>query len=180
MLDFFVHLSAEAWTAIGTIALAFATLVLVAVGFRQLRSIRAEAKKERTLAICHRYDIDPVLDVSLRSLWILQTSGNKTAKELKKHRPDIVTVLNYLDSIAVGIEQELYIEELARDHIESIVKTHVEQYLKGTTPKSAGLNPDHYKSLTKLCDSWSEVHAIRYRDGTRSASKMWKYFRRST
>ncbi|HEY0464322.1 MAG TPA: hypothetical protein VGC79_08945, partial [Polyangiaceae bacterium] len=127
MFNFLLQLDAEAWTAIGTIALAFATLVLVAVGYRQLISIRAEAKKERTLAICHRYDIDPVLDVSLRSLWILQTSANKTAKDLKKHRPDIVTVLNYLDSIAVGIEQELYIEELARDHIESIVKTHVEQ-----------------------------------------------------
>jgi len=140
---------------------------------RQLFAIRAEAKKERTLNMCHRYDIDPVLDSSLHRLWAAKQAGELDGN-LSRFFPDIATVLNYLDSIAVGIEQNLYIEGLARDHIESIVKRHVAQYLEGDGPSRAGINAEHYKSLIVLCKRWSTPEPPHYRDGKYGRLSFWR------
>jgi hypothetical protein len=44
-------------------------------------------------------------------------------------KSDALTVLNYLDGIAIGVEQRLYVEELANDHLQPIVKSHLNEII---------------------------------------------------
>ncbi len=158
MVKTFWGLEAEWWTviatlvlAIFTLALAIATSLLVFYGRQQIMSIRREAKRERTLSYCHRYDSDPILDGALRRLG--KAREDKTLARNSATRADIATVLNYLDGLATGIEQHLYIEELARDYMEPVLLHHVEQYLGGGAP-DLGVKRDEYTMLLALADRW--------------------------
>ncbi|HEV2629434.1 MAG TPA: hypothetical protein VGV41_12410 [Pseudolabrys sp.] len=158
----FLGLTAEGWIATGTFVLAAATVVLVAVGLFQISSAREETKKTRTLEACDRYDRDAVLYNCLRRLAFAKTSG-ALAAEPTKFRPEVSTLLNYLDSLAVGIAQGLYIEELARDHVEPILKRHVDQFLGPDAP-NVGLDRANYACLTELRAKWSNS-TPRFQDG---------------
>ncbi len=155
-----VSWSPDIWIAIFTgllfvvtLVLAAATVLLVVLGRRQILMIREEAKQERTLAICHLYDLDPVLDAALRRLGQARDLG--VLSYTSANRADATTILNYLDAIATGIAQKLYIEELARDHLEPIAKAHVEQYLSAAAPQ-LGINRANYKALLEMVKRWSE------------------------
>jgi len=47
-------------------------------------------------------------------------------------------VLNFLDAIAIGIEQGLYIEGLAWDHLDTIVKRHVKRLIDSGFVETSG------------------------------------------
>jgi len=159
----FWGLTAEGWTAVGTLVLAVATAVLVGVGVFQITSIRREASRARTLEACEKYDTDPVLDFYLRRLSTCRRDQS-FFKDPDAFRTDVATVLNYLDSIACGIEQGLYIETLARDHIENVVKGHFNQYLGQEAPKIDGIDPANYHRLKALYEEWSAPQPVRFRD----------------
>jgi hypothetical protein len=72
----------------------------------------------------------------------------------KKPRTDVnhveykwLLILNYLDAIAIGVEQGLYIEELAKVHLKNIVNKHVNHAFI-----SEGLLKDYKDDYLKLCD----------------------------
>jgi hypothetical protein len=161
-------LTAEGWVATGTFALAAATAVLVGVGVFQIRSAREETKKSRTLEACDRYDRDAVLYNCLKRLANAKASGELTAAPTK-FRPEVSTLLNYLDSLAVGIAQGLYIEELARDHVEPILKRHVDQFLGQGAP-DVGLDRVNYACLTELRAKWANA-TPRFRD---NQFRLWR------
>lgn len=159
MPDTFWGLNTAAWVAIGalgTLILALATAVLVWVGVAQIIAAREEGKRSRTLTACDRYDTDPVLNGSLRRLAAARRASEaKFEAEGIVYRSDIATLLNYLDSLAVGIMQGLYIEEIVRDHNGPIIRHHVAQFLVDGKPKVFGLNPDNYRPLRDLYEKWS-------------------------
>jgi hypothetical protein len=139
------------WSAVEAIA----TVSLVLIGAWQIKAIRKQEKGWKTLEACEKYDQDPVLDRSLRNI-----AGAKTSGELDKNpeafRVDYTTVLNYLDGIATGIRQNLYIERIARDHLEPILVGHVKDWLKPGTAARIGIDLDDYKRLRKLAETWNE------------------------
>lgn len=149
-------MSAEAWIAIATFALAIATLVLVVVGVVQIQLVKDEARRNRTLDIVSRYDFDPVLDTALLKLAVAWQQQPAPAIGVAE-RPYVVTILNYLDSIAIGIEQELYIDQLARDHMAPIVKLHVRQYLGPNRVVIPDMDIGDFQSLMRLCERWSST-----------------------
>ena len=153
----FLGLVAETWIAIGTVGLALATLALFIAALSQTISIRNEARRSRTLAICERYDFDPVLDRCLRNLRRAKASGS-FEKDPVRYRIDVSTVLNYLDGIAIGIEQELYIEDLARDHLEPIVRDHVNEYLDPVMAKKLDFDPRGFMRLIRLARAWDDEY----------------------
>ena len=156
--------SANAWAAIGSLIQAAGTVVLFFVAVTQLRSIKLENLKTRTLSACDRYDTDPVLDLSLRELRAASNAGLSPHDRGHLHT-SAATVCNYLDSIAVGVEQKLYIEELVRDHLKSIVIKHVDDYLiDDSVARAVGLDRKHYTVLISLAAKWSNDE-VRYRDG---------------
>jgi hypothetical protein len=156
----FMGFTAHGWTAIGTLALALVTLALalgtaalVIVGLYQLRSIREEGRISRTIAISDRYDIDPVLDLRLRRIARARLNGALDARPMD-YRADLRTILNYLDSLAVGIQQDLYIEKLAMEHNGAILVGTVKQYLDGAAAAKYGLNVQNYETLMVLYRKW--------------------------
>jgi hypothetical protein len=167
----FWGLSANAWIAVGTVALAIATIALVVAALIQIRSLRAENRKAQTLAACGNYDLNPNVYESLQTLWAALESG-ELEREPRKFRPQRNTVLNFLDAIAIGIEQGLYIETLAWDHLEVIVRRHVKRYIDSGIVEKAGLEREDFVRLIDLRDRWVRV-GPRFRD-----IPWWKFWRR--
>lgn len=156
--DIFWGLTAAGWAAVaalGTLILALTTVLLVAVGLRQIFSAREEERRSRTLNACDRYDTDPVIHSCLLRLAEARRDGTLDQNG-PRFRPEVATVLNYLDSLAVGITQGLYIEEIVRDHNGPIVKRHVSQYLADGRATIFEVNTENYQSLTELCNRWSQ------------------------
>jgi hypothetical protein len=73
----------------------------------------------------------------------------------------IATILNYLDAIAIGIDQDLYIEELAKDHLEHVVRRTVAHYIDSGMAARAGLDPTNYHRLQALAVKWAPRTPIR-------------------
>jgi hypothetical protein len=170
------EITAEQWIAIGTIALAFVTAVLVLVGTIHISAIRQENKKAQTLAACSNWDQNPNIYDASQKLWAGIESGELEATP-RKFRPQINVILNFLDAIAIGIEQELYIENLASDHLDAIIKRVVKRYIDPSPGAPGGLvervdlNREDFLRLIDLRDRWSRAHP-RFRDVPR-----WKFWR---
>jgi hypothetical protein len=147
------------WVAIGSMAgalQAIITTLLVAVGLQQILDIRNQNRRWRTLEACDRYHQHaPLIDIC-RNLRRAQDSG-EFQNDPKKFRPDIIVLLNYLDGLAIGIYQGLYIDELARDHLQIILNYHVEQYLKDGIPRKLDIETDAYKYLMALDERWRTI-----------------------
>jgi hypothetical protein len=144
------------WIAIGATAAALQAIIttlLVGVGLQQILDIRNQNRRWRTLDACDRYHQDaPLIDIcqKLRKA----RDSDEFHKEPKKYRSEIIVLLNYLDGLAIGIYQGLYIDELARDHMQFIVKSHVQQYLKNGMPKTLDIETEAYKYLMALDQRW--------------------------
>jgi hypothetical protein len=154
---FWAKFTPDQWTAIGTICLAITTALLYFSAMWQLFLIKKEAKKNRTLDICNRYDNDPVFDAATETLASGKSSGGLAANPTHYKKP-IVTILNYLDSVAIGIEQGLYINDLAKDHLNEILQSHVIEYLLDVNvSRACGYDVGHFKRLKKLSESWNQT-----------------------
>lgn len=155
-------ITAQTISAISSAALTLLTAILAGAAFWQVRSVRTEAAKSRTLEICNRYDNDPLLDGITRRLRIAMNTKD-IIKNPNEHRIDVVALLNYLDSIAIGINQNLYIEKLAKDHVYYILNFHVKEYIMDdSVAKALNINPDNYADLIDIYKKWNEPLTARY------------------
>ncbi len=115
------------------------------------------------MAACDRYNFDPILDDCLRKL-----RDAKRDKKFDGHESDfrleITTILNYLDGIAIGIYQGLYIEDLARDHMHQIVVSHVNSYLRDGMPKKIDLEVQEFQYVVALAERWTRISRPRFRE----------------
>jgi hypothetical protein len=160
--DEFLGLTAEGWTAAGTWLVAAATAVLAAVtvtlvvlGKEQLRLIRKESLQQRTIAVCERWDTDPVLDQCLRRLSVAW--DNKSIfRRPKRYRIDVVTILNFLETICTGIEVGVYDEDLVREFHEETIGDQIEDYINNGLLKKMGLQPTGYDSLIRVHKKWKK------------------------
>jgi hypothetical protein len=64
-----------------------------------------------------------------------------------------ILMANYLDGIAIGIEQDLYSEALAKDHLRQIVKAHVEGIFPQNGDDLAERN--NYQRIINLNNKWT-------------------------
>ncbi|MBX9758814.1 MAG: DUF4760 domain-containing protein [Beijerinckiaceae bacterium] len=163
----FLGLTPEGWTALGTMILAVVTAFLVAIGTYQISAIKSEQLKSRTLIEASKYDTDPVLNECIGHLHRAKLDG-LLLKDPMNYRPQIIAILNYLDGVAIGIEQGLYIESLAKDHLKEIVEKHVSEYLENQTLlKQIGTNPANFHRLIGMSKRWS-TNGTAFRD-----SRFW-------
>lgn len=139
------------WNALTSMA----TLGLLAVGYRQIRGIRDEALRERTLEACNQYDTNAIIHSTRRRLRVAQENGAMVAAP-RKYRFDVITLMNYFDSIAIGIEQGLYLRELAQDHLEHILLKHVGEYLTEDMAKKLDIDLNDYRHVLKLKTRWTD------------------------
>lgn len=133
--------------------LALATTVLAAVAWCQIVALRDQTKGWKTLEVCEKYDLDPVLTKCIQKL---DAGGEAVRKEPTAYRLETVTVLNYLDSIAIGIKQNLYVEDIARDQLEPMLIEHVTKHITGADAGVFGIDRTDYATLVELCEKWKE------------------------
>lgn len=87
---------------------------------RQIESQREENKKWKTLDICAQYEFSETVSCAAGKVQAAFDKGNPTDETCTEIYRDAKVVLNYLDGIAIGVGQGLYIEELARDHLKQM------------------------------------------------------------
>lgn len=162
-----LSLGADVWTAVAAIA----TALGVAVALLQIRSVRFQFRKARTLEACGAYDLNENIYAALNVLWVAKQDGSLES-DTKKYRPQVNLILNHLDSIAIGIEQDLYIESLAFDHLSGIVQRHVRTYMDSGLIEKAEIDRSSYVHLIDLRDRWQRARP-RFRD-----SFTWRFWQK--
>jgi hypothetical protein len=161
----FFWLTAEEWTALGTVSIAILTLFLVVAGIIQLRRVRSESRKTLTLQACTNYEFNAVIYHCIRRLRDAADSGD-LENNPRKHRTQIATLLNYLDGIAIGVNQGIYSEEIVWDNLHAVIQNHMKQYVYSGLLAKAGYSVDDYKQLVDLANRWSAIRP-RFHDGFR-------------
>jgi hypothetical protein len=154
-LENYAHLAVIIQTAVMTLA--------VVVALYQIRVTKKEAAKWRTIEACERYDVDPILDAALRRLHSSRLDGKLDSK-LEVLKPDLTTVLNYLDGIAIGIAQGVLIEEIVKDQMEPIFHSHFEKYFTDKMMNGAGLDKEHFVHLAALMAKWNRKPMVNFKD----------------
>jgi hypothetical protein len=169
-LDCFLPDAKLDWTAIATIGLLLATAALTAATIylaktasaelaetrRDNQLAREENKIERTVAVCVRYESDATLVSSVRRLYDRQKEAIASPKDFATH---INMVLNYLDTIAIGLEEEIYEERRTRKFMENILLLHCGHYLNEGSLDAIGLRLDQFKALVDLHKRWGVTSA---------------------
>ena len=146
-------LSAEGWTAIGTILLTAVTLLLVVLGRRQLILIRDQSKLQCTLAVCEKWDTDPVIDQCLRRL----SEGWETKNIFSNpriYRMDAVTMLNFLQSICTGVEAGVYDKELVKQFLKVTISDQIKDYLENGLIEKMGIAAEGYAIMMRIHKGW--------------------------
>jgi hypothetical protein len=151
----FLGLDNTAWTAIGATAGCFYCLLtagLLWFAIYQIRSAKFDAKINRTLNACEKYDIDPVLDRVVTTLADALDNGDLVANP-KKYRVDATSLLNYLEAIAIGLYKDLYDREIVTDQLRPIICDHVNDLILSGVTGWPNLE-EEYDHLMKLYREW--------------------------
>lgn len=135
-------------------ALAVTALVSAYVAFRQFRSVRDEAAKNRTLEICNRYENDPILDGVVRRL---RAHEHGVISPEYEYRIDVIVLLNYLDSISIGINKNLYVGEIVKKRMCCALKGHVDEYLMNDElVRQLDINVSDFSNLLSVYHEWCQ------------------------
>ena len=147
------------WAAIQGIAL----LLAAAIAWHQIGSLRREQKNWETLKACERYESDQVITQCLIALRAARRDNKLTAEPIQ-YSLEMSTILNYLEGIAIGVEQGFYNRKIVRDHLETIMVKHVGEFL-GPPLRAVMLegNPDYYSSLEEILKSWKKRRRTYFR-----------------
>ena len=129
----------------------------------------AARKREVTLNAVRRFESDPEVRDAVRHIWRKTNTQNGTDYSLltDEDRFHVVTYLNYLDGVAVGLKQGVLDEAVAKDYLQHVVHKSVLGLLLGESGDSwrAGnslVNPEHFENLILLQKQWGveEVHPL--------------------
>jgi hypothetical protein len=158
-------------TAVGSAATIGAAIIawvqLDKVG-EQIRQASEADRRSHTLEACQRFEKDILLKRAMRNLYRATHNGSDYSKLGDDHEFDALTVLNYLDGIAMGIEQRVYIEAMAKDYLDDTVQKAVKALILGES--GDGWKSDKKfidaKYFVPLCDMykrWNPQPATAYR-----------------
>jgi len=147
--------NSEILIAIFTAALFLATGFLAAIALLQIQAAREENRGTQTLIACGNYDLNQVIFGSHRTLLQAKDDG-RLLRDAHSLRLEITNILNFLDAIAIGIDQKLYVEDLAYNHLHAIVAKHVRELIDSGVSEKAGCRRENYATLLALNDKWSE------------------------
>lgn len=151
-------------------------LLLVAIG--QIHLGRAEKRKWATLQACDRYDTDPEI---ANAVWYLRryhpfrdsermlppqvsadmpmlpeanTGNTSVLSASMRYTVSVGLILNYFDSLAIGLRQDFYDEKICRDHIGGIILKWVETFEKHDEVRFYAVMQKYYVRLLDLVNQW--------------------------
>jgi hypothetical protein len=141
---------AEMLTAMGALAAA-------GIAYWQLKQIVNETKiqgdRERqwqTIAACQRYITDPVLLEAKRKIWLARGNGTKDRiEDVQSVKQDAIFIMNYLDSVAIGVRQGVYLKEVVKDNLRPVMVDAVARFIENGLGNFE-LNKEHFGNLIAL------------------------------
>ena len=156
----------ECLTALASCTLVIAAWIQLPLVSRQVSSLadqirlsrEAEINAERrtreweTLKACDRYNIDQILEAATQRAWYASDAGTNYKKPEVDHR-DLTIIVNYLDGIAIAVQQGLYIEGLVEDHSGSVFDHAATKWIEGGLFDTSGI------------ETMASLHARWYRSG---------------
>jgi hypothetical protein len=158
LIEYLSSREADSWVAIWTFALFLATGALAAIAWVEIRSAKDENRETQTLLACGRYDTDPIIFACHKKL--VETKNYELKNdvallaEAKKIRLEIITILNFLDAIAIGVRQGLYIKHLVKDHLSPIIRRHVSELIDSGVLEKLETSPVYFATLIALDKEW--------------------------
>ena len=157
-----MHYSVAELTDISTLA----TIAIALIAYFQLSAWVATQKAQNlqhrqwaTLQTCDRYDSDPIIREALALIRAHKNgySLDEQTQESVKYSYDldaaVVSLMNYFDSIAIGLKQNLYVEEIVREHLEGIIRTHIKDIKEFS-------DPEVIKRVEKFHEEFSRTLAL--------------------
>lgn len=159
-------IGAQDVSAVADIITALGTMILAGIAFSQLRDIYLTQKKTeendrkwRTLQVCDRYDNDLIIHRikdDLRHYLKLRDTGHSFSNEAKvTYRYSVRGLFNYFDSVAIGLQQELYMDEIVKPHLRGIISDWIVAFENDPL-----FEREHFGAILGLIDKWNEqVHA---------------------
>lgn len=134
---------ADSVTAIAAVATAVFTFFIVLTAWIQLSSSVSNQRKWATLQACDRYDSDPEISKAARIFYRLANKRDDywwyLPQTLGELEVDGITLLNYFDSIAIGVLGELYVGRIVYDHLFGIIQKRIEFICDGGVPQLENL-----------------------------------------
>jgi hypothetical protein len=109
LIKFLTWQPAESWTAFWTGALFAATAGLAAIAWFQIAAARKENRLTQTLIACGLYDTSSVIFECCRTLTAAKDNG-QLHQNPSKFSLEILTVLNFLDGIAIDVSSRVPVE----------------------------------------------------------------------
>ena len=175
MPDWNALLQDPAWVAaLAACATAFLVMLLLFVIAVQLGGLKkqlragvehgrmnAEAQRRRaTVEAVRRYETDPQLRSAIQALWVKTKQGTDYTSLTDTDQFNVITILNYFDGIASGIEQGVLVEDIARDQLRFVLDKAVKALLKGQSGDSwvaeePAAPDDGYDTLLSLQNRWA-------------------------
>lgn len=158
--------------AIGTAVSALTSIALLYVAAKQLpliaRQIEIQGERERkwaTVNACNRYVSDPILHEITSRIWKASDGGTDYTKPGSVDNHDVAFFMNYIESIAVGIEQGMLIEQIVKDNFEGIINKCVKVFLKGESgpdwkARQKVFPESDFPCVMKYYDKWSKDKTI--------------------
>ncbi len=149
-------------TAGATVFLGIVTAALAIVGGWQIYSIKHNQKTWTSLQACDRYDLEEPI-VSARDLLSETTQSSQDDPLSAERQREVVRavrrLLNFFDAIAIGIEQDLYRDDLVEKHLKDVTRFALHD-MRACTMRVEGVSECmddvdvHYKSLGVLLRRW--------------------------
>jgi hypothetical protein len=164
---------AESVSATTSVLLLVTSVVLAVVAVWQLpmiakqikaqsEQLRVQGERERkwaTVRECARYTSDPIIYEATARIWKATEGGKNYGKHDTIDKHDIITVLNYLEGIAVGVTQGLLVEAIVKDHFDVAISKIIKVYFEGEDGPTWSVDEpmfkgDEYRVLRSLYRKW--------------------------
>jgi hypothetical protein len=117
------------WIAAVSTISAASTFGLFLFAVIQVISIRASDRKWATIRLTNVFDVDPVLHECTKAIRRLSHGQDYSFATLEPELHSVLTLLNYFASLAIGIEQGIYVEDIVRDNLEENIVRAVDKFI---------------------------------------------------
>lgn len=176
-----ISLLAGLITAVAAVVVAIVAVRQLPLLVQQLKNAeehrqteRKHQKEELTLSVCTLYNIDPTLHQIKRRIYEARGKGDKWEfRDIPSIRREIENLLNYLDVIAIGVHQKIYLTEIVYDNLFIVVEHAVSRFLL-TDPENKFANKAHFPHLLALREEFKNRSDELQRKGQEHALKISK------
>jgi hypothetical protein len=123
--------AAESITALVAVCAAWIAYYQLGELVKERKIARNRERQWRTIDACQGYINSEILERSKTRIWEARNKGqNERIPDARSVKRDATFILNYLDGIATGVKQEVYLKKIVRDNLDVIVKMAVHDFIE--------------------------------------------------